>query len=102
MQITDPMSSVRHERACPYCHESITERVDADTHILGCNDRWRRQNHIDANPGPGASPAVDRWRLPEPLSAQIEPATSIVRRVIADSGPLSAGFRSLPSYEPAR
>jgi hypothetical protein len=101
MMMNDPMSPSRHNDTCPYCRESIIDRVDAEVHILGCGERWRREHFVDTPVAPGATPTLTRWSVPEPVSARIESTTGLVRRVIAESSPYSTAFRTLPGYEPA-
>jgi hypothetical protein len=101
MKIFDPMITSRYERACPYCHTALGERVDADTHIVGCCERWRQQHHVNPTPAPATTPSIGRWTMPEPSMPTIESSSDRARRIIADNGPLSAAFRSLPAYEPA-
>lgn len=92
--------AARHERACPYCHEPLAMRVDADTHIVGCSDRWRRDHHIAPSPAPAPIPTVDGWR-PEPASPAIEAPSDATRRVIEAHGWQPERFRSFGPYEPA-
>lgn len=99
--MNDPISARRHDRACPYCRESIADLVDAETHILGCNERWRREHHVEPHPSEGGSPSITPWAMPTPVASRIESPTSAARRAIAESSPFSAAFRSLPAYEPA-
>jgi hypothetical protein len=102
MNMYDSMITTRTESSCPYCHTPLGDRVDADTHIVGCCARWRRESHVDAGVVPGSTPSVVRWTMTEEqVRPVVESSIDLARRVIGRNGVQPAGFRSLPAYEPA-
>lgn len=95
------MLNYSYERACPYCHATLSRRVDADTHIIGCSDRWRQHHHVDPSPAETIVPPEARPWAPAPASPAFTSVDELVRHRVTDPGSHSKGFRSLPPYEPA-
>ena len=97
--ISDAAIANRYQRACPYCHHALGQSVDAEMHIIGCSDQWRRHHHVDPTPGPGIPPSVCGSSLPDSAALRIETSSELARR-ITGSHMQSDAFRSFVGYEP--